>query len=174
MSEKTSATEKTTFAELLGAVKPIKKPAHTVLFGRKRRPSQQLRRDAQHMRIEKYRQRQEIDENFAAIPATLFAAMGSGKMRHQRIIDLHGFFVDEAVNLLKDALSLRRNHRLCIWLIVHGKGKHSSKYDRAPLKHAVIDLLRRHQGVAAIRAVRDRDLDSGAVAIALYPRYSDL
>lgn len=174
MPEKTPSTENATFAELLGPVRPIKKTARTPVFGKKRKSCRQLRHDAQHMRLPTRHQRHDIDENFAAIPAALFAAMGSGKLRHQRIIDLHGLFVDEAVTVLRDALSLRRNHRLCLWLIVHGKGKHSPKYDRAPLKHAVIDLLRRHPAVAAIRAVRDRDRDSGAVLIALKARDSSL
>ena len=173
MPEKSRPKENATFAELLGSVETIKKPACSSAFGKTRKPRRTLRRCTQEERLpQRGRQGGEIDENFAAIPASLFAAMGSGKARCRRFVDLHGLFVDEAVKRLRDALSMRRNQELCLWMIVHGKGKHSPYYDRAPLKHAVIDLLRRHPAVAAIRALRDRDRQSGAVVIALQPRDS--
>ena len=83
----------------------------------------------------------------------------------QWFIDLHGFFVDEALRYLGDMLDERRNRRAECWVIVHGKGRNSPHYDRAPLKQAVLDLLLRHPAVNALATIIDSDGYSGAVSV---------
>ena len=82
-----------------------------------------------------------------------------------RFARLHGFFVDEALRYLGDMLDERRNRRAECWVIVHGKGRNSPHYDRAPLKQAVLDLLLRHPAVNALATIIDSDGYSGAVSV---------
>jgi len=63
------------------------------------------------------------------------------------------------------SLLKRKNRRAECWVIVHGKGRNSPHYDRAPLKQAVLDLLLRHPAVNALATIIDSDGYSGAVSV---------
>ncbi len=160
------------FAQLVGEVEQIRLPAVSPNFGNTRKTRQQIRIDAQHVRNHPRFNDRPVAENFDDLPTPLFQAMGHGRLHYTRVIDLHGQTVDQATRYLNDALSNRRNRHLTFWLVVHGKGRNSPAYDKAPVKNAVLETLRRHPGISAIHALLDRDADSGAVVIALRAKES--
>lgn len=161
------------FADLIGAVDPIARKAQHPDFAQIPRATRaQLRRRQAAQgtpRTADMRLAGALALNFDDIPAEQFLAMRRGAVIFAKTFDLHGYFVDEGVTLLDDALHARKNRSREIWLVIHGKGRNSPAHDRAPLKHAVIDLLCRHPAVAALCALSDRDHDSGALCIAVHP-----
>lgn len=171
MTHKDVSDEETSFASLIGPVTPFPKPQQSPNFGKPRKTRQQIRREAQLTRQLAAQLPPSIDANFDSIPEELFQNMTREKTRYQRVFDCHGKTVAEAKTSLQDALASRDNRRLALWLVIHGKGNNSPKYDRAPIKYAVLDLLRRHPAVAAIRARYDSDQQSGAVVIAVKPPF---
>ena len=156
-------TEKERFADLVGIVTPLKTPPQAEDFGKQAKILQRRRIEAQ--RIRHATAPQEARHNLAAIPDARFHALCAGRLPVAREIDLHGFFVDEALRYLGDMLDERRNRRAECWVIVHGKGRNSPHYDRAPLKQAVLDLLLRHPAVNALATIVDSDGYSGAVSV---------
>ena len=156
-------TEKERFADLVGAVTPLKTPPPAEDFGKQAKILQRRRIEAQ--RIRHSADPQETRHNLAAIPDARFHALCAGRLPVAREIDLHGFFVDEALRYLGDLLDERRNHRSECWIVVHGKGRNSPHYDRAPLKQAVLELLLRHPAVNALASIVDSDGYSGAVSV---------
>ena len=157
-------TEKERFADLVGTVTPLKTPPLAEGFGRQAKILQRRRIEAQRVR-HAADIRETLSVNLAHIPDIRFRALGAGRLPLAREIDLHGFFVDEALRYLGDMLDERQNRREECWLVVHGKGRNSPHYDRAPLKLAVLDLLLRHPAVNALVSVHDWDGFSGAVRI---------
>ncbi|MDO5091222.1 MAG: Smr/MutS family protein [Cardiobacteriaceae bacterium] len=162
-----------TFADLIGAVIPIRSPEAHPQFARKApRPAAQAlqrRLAAQGTRPALLvRPRDAVALNLDGIPGERFTAMQRGELPYARIIDLHGHYVADGIVRLDDALHQRNNRHGEIWLIIHGKGRNSPAHDRAPLKQAVIDFLCRHPAVAALCSLPDRDRDSGALAIDVY------
>lgn len=163
------------FAELIGAVMPISHKAQHPDFAPTPAPSPSLmrkRQAAQGARAIPKRSAGGVRFNFDDIPAERFAAMQRGDLPFARVVDLHGYFVDEGVTRLDDALYQRQNRRREIWLIIHGKGRNSPAHDRAPLKQAVIDLLCQHPAVAALVSLHDSDRDSGALCADIHPKRS--
>jgi len=156
-------TKKERFADLIGAVTPLKTPPQAEDFGKQAKILQRRRIEAQRIRHDITPQ--DTRYNLAAIPDARFAALCAGRLPVAREIDLHGFFVDEALRYLGDLLEERRNRRTECWVVVHGKGRNSPQYDRAPLKQAVLDLLLRHPAVNALATIIDSDGYSGAVAV---------
>ena len=152
-------TEKERFADLVGIVTPLKTPPQAEDFGKQAKILQRRRIEAQ--RIRHATAPQEARHNLAAIPDARFHALCAGRLPVAREIDLHGFFVDEALRYLQDLIDERSNFRPEIWTVIHGKGKE----EIAPLKIAVWQLLQRHPAVIAIAPVLDYRGESGAVQI---------
>ena len=157
-------TEKECFADLIGTVTPLKTPLLAEGFGRQAKILQRRRIEAQRIR-QAADIRETLAVNLAHIPEGRFRALAAGRLPLAREIDLHGFFVDEALRYLGDMLGERKNRREECWLVVHGKGRNSPHYDRAPLKQAVLDMLLRHPAVNALVSVHDKDGLSGAAWI---------
>ena len=157
-------TEKERFADLIGAVTPLQTPPLVEGFGRRSKILQRRRIEAQRVR-HAADIRETLSVNLAQIPDARFRALCAGRLPLAREIDLHGFFVDEALRYLGDMLDERQNRREECWLVVHGKGRNSPHYDRAPLKQAILDLLLRHPAVNALTGVLEQDGLSGAVCI---------
>lgn len=160
------------FADLIGPIIPLRRQEPQIDRTPPRPPSASVlrrRQAAQGARPVPLRAPGGVRFNFDGIPAERFAAMQHGDLPVARIIDLHGYFVDEGVTLLEDALYQRRNRRREIWLIIHGKGRNSPAHDRAPLKQAVIDMLCQHPAVAALVSLQDSDRDSGALCADVHP-----
>ena len=157
-------TEKERFADLIGTVTPLETPPRAEGFGRRTKILQRRRIEAQRVR-HAADIRETLAVNLAQIPDARFRALCAGRLPLAREIDLHGFFVDEALRYLGDMLDERQNRREECWLVVHGKGRNSPHYDRAPLKQAILDLLLRHPAVNALTGVLDQDGLSGAVCI---------
>ena len=95
-------TEKERFADLVGAVTPLKTPPQAEDFGKQAKILQRRRIEAQ--RIRHSADPQETRHNLAAIPDARFHALCAGRLPVAREIDLHGFFVDEALRYLGDML----------------------------------------------------------------------
>lgn len=163
-----SHNSETDFAKLVGRVEPIKRP--DIAPGFSRPPKKQLKRKPCQRDNMHYRAQETLYHNFERISGTLFRQMRMGKVHCSDHFDLHGMLVNEAVNYLKNAFELRRNRHLVCWQIIHGKGRRSPDYDRAPLKHAILEILLNHPAVAAIASVIDSDGASGAVIIAVMPK----
>ena len=157
-------TEKERFADLIGAVTPLQTPPLVEGFGRRSKILQRRRIEAQRVR-HAADIRETLSVNLAQIPDARFRALCAGRLPLAREIDLHGFFVDEALRYLGDMLDERQNRREECWLVVHGKGRNSPHYDRAPLKQAILDLLLRHPAVNALASICDKDGFSGAACI---------
>lgn len=166
------------FAELIGKVERItQKPQHHYKDALK---SKQLlktafnNRQQRHIQAQHTRQFQRpiglhtLSLNLDNLPAPQFNALKNKHLNPHQIIDLHGIFVNDALRLLNDKLSERKNHRLQYWLIIHGKGNRSPSYDKAPLKNAVLDLLLHHPAVGAIHSMTDSDNRSGGVMIIVH------
>ena len=156
------------FAELIGPVTPLKDKAQHPGFAPQRPASASLprrRQAAQGARTAPRARGEVVCFNFDNIPAERFLAMQRGELPFARILDLHGYYVAEALTLLDDALYQRQNRRREIWLIIHGKGRNSPTHDRAPLKQGVVDLLCQHPAVAALCSLHDSDRESGALCI---------
>ena len=166
MSKKTDSD----FASLIGQVKSIKKPDVAPTFGRK--PPRRIKRRMRERERVQYREQAQLSHNFDRIGSLLFHQMCQGRAHCSECIDLHGMYVSDGINYLRDMIEMRRNRHLTCWHIIHGKGSRSPHYDRAPLKHAVIELLLNHPAVAAIATQHDSDGTSGAVIIAIQPQVS--
>lgn len=165
-------SDDTRFADLIGAVTPMPHKAQHPDFARPPVPNAahaRRRQAAEGSRPVPLRRADSVRFNFDDIPAERFAAMRQGDVPFARIIDLHGYFVDEGITLLDDALYQRRNRRREIWLVIHGKGRNSPAHDRAPLKQAVIDLLCQHPAIAALVSLQDSARESGALCIDVHP-----
>lgn len=158
------------FADLIGEVDAIKTAALSPTFGQRPKIRQERRIASQNSRLTQPQSAEFLAENFAQLPPAELRAMQSLHLRIVREWDFHGYFVEDARQLLTDALDERRNRQPEYWLIVHGKGRNSSPYDKAPLKNAIFELLRTHQAVAAAVSVRDSDGKSGAVAVKVKAR----
>ncbi|MDO4642474.1 MAG: Smr/MutS family protein [Cardiobacteriaceae bacterium] len=156
-------TKKESFADLIGRVTPLQTPLQNENFGKHLKILQRRRIDAQ--RIRHVENTQEEQHNLTHIPAPRFHALCRGKLPIAREIDLHGFYVDEALRYLYDLLDERKNRRSECWLIIHGKGRNSPHYDQAPLKQAVLNMLLQHSAVNALSSIIDQDGNSGAVFI---------
>lgn len=157
------------FATLLGAVKPLKREPTVADFGRVVKTPNRRLIEAQHERPE---DGGDFALNLDNIPEERFKALCEGRARISRCIDLHGYYVDEGIRVLQDALHQRENHRRQCWLIVHGKGRGSARYEvKAPLRAAVLSLLKRHPAIAAFAMKQDFDRDSGSVLVEVHARY---
>ncbi|UJF25009.1 Smr/MutS family protein [Suttonella sp. R2A3] len=159
-------SKRDTFAELIGNVDNVKRSDTHPNFQRQAKVRIRKRR---HRDPIVHRSFQRISHNFDRIDPRLFHAMQYNRITADRVIDLHGLHVDHALRVLQDALNERRNRHLSCWQIVHGKGNNSPHYDRAPLKHAVIELILNHSDIAAVCEIIDTDGRSGALVIALHP-----
>lgn len=162
-------TEKERFADLIGTVTPLQTPPMAEDLGRQAKILQRRRIEAQRIR-HAADIRETLSVNLAHIPEGRFHALCAGRLPLAREIDLHGLFVDEALRYLGDMLDERQNRREECWLVIHGKGRNSPHYDRAPLKQAILDMLLRHPAVNALASVHDQDGLSGAVRIAVDER----
>lgn len=158
------------FARLVGKVEPINKPDTAPSFGHQPPSRIHIKRHARLRDPLNYRATTTLRHNFERISPLLFAQMCQDRAYCHEHIDLHGMLVNNALNYLDDLIDNRRNRRLECWRIVHGKGRRSPSYDRAPLKHSVLERLLNHPAVAAIAAVTDKDGASGAVIIAILPQ----
>lgn len=158
------------FHDLIGDITPIKPtPAQLRPNPVPKQPNQR-KINSQHQRpLSNKAHGQDIRLNLDHIPEHQFVAMVAGNIRHDVILDLHGWFVDDALRYLDDKLHERKNRHLAYWLIIHGKGQRSPDYDRAPLKNAVLDFLQQQAAVAALSAVKDSDANSGGIRIAVHP-----
>lgn len=170
MSQEKSAFATESFANLVGEVQPIKCPSLSPLFGLPLKRKQERRIAEQNRRLDNARGNELLTENFAALPSSEIRAMQTGQVPIRREWDFHGYFVEDALQILRDALDERRNRQPEYWHIVHGKGRNSSIYDKAPLKHAIFALLREHQAVLAALSQLDSDGKSGAVVAKIKAR----
>lgn len=149
--------EKSEFARLVGPVRPLKK----VWNGLEQRPPKL--KNWRKIEAQSYRADGTIFHalNLEQMSEGRFRRLVAGELESVREIDLHGFFVDEALRYLQDLIDERSNFRAEIWTIVHGKGKR----EIAPLKIAVWQLLQQHPAIVAIVPVLDYRGESGAVQI---------
>lgn len=159
------------FSKLIGRVIPLKTIPVSPDFGKKPKVRAHRKIDAQNNRSndfpQPYTTTTTIIENYDNIPTATIYAMQREAVHMERIIDLHGLFVDEALRLLDDALIERRNRRPVYWQIIHGKGRNSPIYDKAPLKAQVIEHLRTHSAISALVSIHDSRGESGAVMVRL-------
>lgn len=155
------------FAQLIGTITPIKKHDIAPEFGKRPKRAQRARIAAQNHRSSYPATPHQDTLNIDELSPMQIQHMREMRVPLAREIDLHGYYVDDAIRLLNDHLNERRNRRAEYWLLIHGKGKNSPHYDKAPLKIAVYDTLRQHHAVGAFAAVKDRDGESGAVVIRL-------
>ncbi len=156
------------FFRLVGEVSPLKRKPQSPNFFSERKQLQKKRIEAQNSRttpLVGQGAQQSILDNFDNLDSDMIRAMQRGKIPLRREFDFHGYFVDDAVRLLTDALDERQNHRAEFWCVVHGKGKNSPRYDKAPLKTAIFDVLHSHIAVSAAVSQYDKDGDSGAVIV---------
>ncbi|MDO4436200.1 MAG: Smr/MutS family protein [Cardiobacteriaceae bacterium] len=170
MSEDFSSSE---FLQLMkqsgGEVKPLRGKDLVQGFGRSIKTPNRRLIEAQHERYEDF---EEVAVNLDGISEEAFKALCEGRVRISRCIDLHGYYVDEGIRVLQDALHHRENYRRQCWLIVHGKGRRSARYEvKAPLRSAVLSLLKRHPAIAAFAIKQDFDKDSGSVLIEVHAKY---
>lgn len=156
------------FADLIADVKPLRTPAAADGFGRTPKIRQTLRIAAQNHRAPP--EQQPAGHNADGITALQLQHMREIRVPLAREIDLHGYYVDDALRLLADFLNERRNRRPEYWLIVHGKGKNSPHYDIAPLKTAILDSLHSHPAVGALVSATDSRGESGAAVVRIRPR----
>lgn len=94
----------------------------------------------------------------------------NGDFSVQDHLDLHGFDLEDAKELLDDFLKRSRQRSLSCVRIVHGRGKHSPSEPHA-MKRAVTRWLtsrRLRRTVAAFASARWNDGGSGAVYVLLY------
>lgn len=111
-----------------------------------------------------------VQINLGNLSADRFRLLCAGSLPIVRTIDFHGFYVDQAVRFLNDALNNRNNRKKACWLIIHGKGKHSCEHDKNPLRHAIIELSISHTAVAGIASVIDKQNQSGSLIIDINPK----
>ncbi len=149
--------EPSEFAQLVGPVRPLKKQWN----GLEQQPPKL--KNWRKIEAQTYRPDTEIftARNLEEMSEGRFRRLVAGELESVREIDLHGFFVDEALRYLQDLIDERSNFRPEIWTVIHGKGKE----EIAPLKIAVWQLLQRHPAVIAIAPVLDYRGESGAVQI---------
>lgn len=94
----------------------------------------------------------------------------NGDFSVQDQLDLHGFVLDDAKELLEQFLKRARQRGLSCVRVVHGRGKHSPSEPHA-MKRAVTRWLtsrRLRRTVAAFASARWQDGGSGAVYVLLY------
>lgn len=103
--------------------------------------------------------------NFA-LDEALFRQFCQQKVPIERELDLHGYYVAEALRYLDDVLSLRCNRRWAFWIVVHGKGREGI----SDLKTSVWQYLQQHEACAALAPIWDSQKQSGSVIVALRPR----
>jgi DNA-nicking Smr family endonuclease len=102
------------------------------------------------------------------IQVAVMRRLRRGEYRVQREIDLHGFTVTEAKQVLREFLADALEHQLRCVRIIHGKGLRSGH--RGPvLKGAVSAVLKRTGAVLAYVSARQVDGGTGAVYVLLSP-----
>lgn len=156
---------KITFAELIGTITPLKAQNTDPEFGKQRKIKQSLRIATQNHQPSPQRHYDRITLNYDNLTVQQLWHIQQLRIPLAREIDLHGYFVDDAINRLQDALNERRNRRPEYWLIIHGKGKNSPYYDKAPLKNAIYDTLSQHHAIGALVSIHDKQNESGALVI---------
>lgn len=102
----------------------------------------------------------------AGVQMSVLKKLRRGQYRVQAEIDLHGFTVVEAKQVLRDFLADALERRLRCVRIIHGKGLRSGH--RGPvLKGVVSSVLRRVGPVVAYVSARQVDGGTGAVYVLL-------
>ena len=102
----------------------------------------------------------------AGVQMSVLKKLRRGQYRVQAEVDLHGYTVAEAKQVLRDFLADALEHRLRCVRIIHGKGLRSGH--RGPvLKGVVSSVLRRVGPVVAYVSARQVDGGTGAVYVLL-------
>lgn len=102
----------------------------------------------------------------AGVQMSILKKLRRGQYRVQAEVDLHGYTVVEAKQVLRDFLADALVHRLRCVRIIHGKGLRSGH--RGPvLKGVVSSVLRRIGPVIAYVSARQVDGGTGAVYVLL-------
>lgn len=102
----------------------------------------------------------------AGVPMSVLKKLRRGQYRVQAEVDLHGYTVAEAKQVLRDFLADALEHRFRCVRIIHGKGLRSGH--RGPvLKGVVSSVLRRVGPVVAYVSARQVDGGTGAVYVLL-------
>lgn len=158
------------FAALIGKIEPIKSSKTVKDFGRQPKIRQKRRIEAQNIRPATRTYSSQIAECYDLLSPHEWNAMQSGRVFIERILDFHGYFVDEALRALDDALIERRNRRPIYWQIIHGKGRNTQNETISPLKVFIIEHLRIHSAISALVSIQDSRGESGAVLVRLRPR----
>ena len=151
-------------------VKPLKIPKQAENFGKIKKVKQTRMIEAQNFHLKEDAFVLKGEMNFDGISDTSLFLMSKRKVKVARVIDFHGYFVDDARILLNDLLSERLNREEEFWEIIYGKGNRSSKFDRSPLKNAILGLLHEHQAISAFTQIIDLDGGSGAVMVLVRKR----
>lgn len=147
-------------------IKPLKQKNISPYFS-----PEQKQKNWRKIEAQIYRPAQPVFQplNLEPIDPQRFEALRRGWLHIHQELDLHGFFVDEALRFLQDILDERDNFQPEIWVIIHGKGRNSEE-QQAVLKQAVWDFLQQHHAVSAIAPVMDSRLESGAIYVAVKSR----
>jgi len=109
------------------------------------------------------------EELLFANPGVQFSLLKRLKQGHipwQQGLDLHGYTIDQARDMLsKFIITARRDKNRCV-LVVHGKA-HSSESQQARVKSYVNEWLQRLDGVLAFCSAQPKDGGTGAVYVLL-------
>ncbi|MFM1885104.1 MAG: hypothetical protein RL026_261 [Pseudomonadota bacterium] len=109
---------------------------------------------------------EELSYRRDGVQETVFRRLRRGEYRVDAELDLHGFTVDGAAQVLGEFMAQALARELRVLRIVHGKGLGSGH--RGPvLKHLVNGSLRRLNAVLAFASAREVDGGTGACLVLL-------
>ena len=144
---------------------PLKQPQQAEDFGKVKKVKKIRMIEAQNFHLKEDAFVLKGEMNFDNLSDNVLDLMKKRKVKVARIIDFHGYFVEDAKTLLNDYLSERNNREPEFWEIIYGKGNRSPHFDRSPLKNAILSLLHEHKAISAFTQIMDKDNNSGAVMV---------